>query len=99
MGNPKEDDSFTCPAWMGTFADMMSLMLCFFVLLLSFAEMDRKKYKQIAGSMAKAFGVQREVQAKLIPMRTSIFAQEFSPGKPDPTLFPAMRQHTQDFNR
>jgi hypothetical protein len=35
MGNPKKDDSPTCPAWMGTFADMMSLMLCFFVLLLS----------------------------------------------------------------
>jgi len=78
---------------------MMSLMMCFFVLLLSFAEMDRKKHKQIAGSMAKAFGVQREVEAKMIPMRTSIIAREFSPGKPDPPPFPAMRQHTQDFNR
>ena len=28
------------PAWMGTFADLMSLLMCFFVLLLSFAEMD-----------------------------------------------------------
>ena len=43
-----DNDGPSCPAWMGTFADMMSLMLCFFVLLLSFAEMDRKKYKQIA---------------------------------------------------
>lgn len=98
MGDPK-DDSPTCPAWMGTFADMMSLMLCFFVLLLSFAEMDRRKYKQIAGSMAKAFGVQRAVEVKMIPMGTSIIAQEFSPGRPKPTVFPVMRQHTQDFNR
>jgi len=28
------------PAWMGTFADLMSLLMCFFVLLLSFSEMD-----------------------------------------------------------
>ncbi len=99
MGNPKKDDSPTCPAWMGTFADMMSLMLCFFVLLLSFAEMDRRKYKQIAGSMAKAFRVQRAVEVKMIPMGTSIIAQEVSPGRPAPTAFPVMRQHTQDFNQ
>ena len=39
------------PAWMGTFADLMSLLMCFFVLLLSFSEMDVLKFKQIAGSM------------------------------------------------
>lgn len=46
------------PGYMGTFADLMSLLMCFFVLLLSFAEMDVQKFKQIAGSMEKAFGVQ-----------------------------------------
>ena len=34
------------PAWMGTFADLMSLLMCFFVLLLSFSEMDVLKFKQ-----------------------------------------------------
>ena len=48
------------PMWMCTFGDLMSLLLCFFVLLLSFSEIDRQKYKQVAGSMEKAFGVQRK---------------------------------------
>jgi chemotaxis protein MotB len=47
------------PRWMTTFGDLMSLLLCFFVLLLSFSQMDNQKYKQVAGSMKKAFGVQR----------------------------------------
>ncbi|MFN3165124.1 MAG: flagellar motor protein MotB, partial [Pseudohongiellaceae bacterium] len=51
------------PQWMATFADLMALLLCFFVLLLSFSEMDVLKYKQVAGSMAQAFGVQNEITA------------------------------------
>ncbi|MFN3534632.1 MAG: flagellar motor protein MotB, partial [Desulfatiglandales bacterium] len=47
------------PEWMCTFADLMSLLLCFFVLLLSFSEIDRQKFKEIAGALAQAFGVQR----------------------------------------
>ena len=47
------------PAWVMTFADLMTLLMCFFVLLLSFAEMDLIKFKQVAGSMRDAFGVQR----------------------------------------
>jgi chemotaxis protein MotB len=45
------------PSWMVTFADMMALLLCLFVLLLSFAEMERNTFKQIAGSLQQAFGV------------------------------------------
>ena len=73
------------PAWMGTFADLMSLLMCFFVLLLSFSEMDVLKFKQIAGSMKFAFGVQNKIEVKDIPKGTSVIAMEFRPGKPDPT--------------
>ncbi len=48
------------PAWMATFADLMSLLLTLFVLMLTFAEMDVVKYKAIAGSMANALGVARK---------------------------------------
>ncbi|MGB0721557.1 MAG: flagellar motor protein MotB [Gammaproteobacteria bacterium] len=44
------------PAWMATFADLMSLLMCFFVLLLSFAQMDQVKFKEVSGSMRNAFG-------------------------------------------
>ncbi|ASJ71791.1 flagellar motor protein MotB [Granulosicoccus antarcticus] len=84
------------PAWMATFADLMSLLMCFFVLLLSFSEMDIQKYKQVAGSMKFAFGVQREVKADTIPRGTSVIKQEFSPGKPDPSIMKIMKQQTAD---
>jgi chemotaxis protein MotB len=82
------------PAWMGTFADLMSLLMCFFVLLLSFSEMDVLKFKQIAGSMKYAFGVQSLIEVKDIPKGTSVIAQEFTPGKPDPTPIEVIMQQT-----
>ncbi|MCB2183818.1 MAG: OmpA family protein [Desulfobulbaceae bacterium] len=56
------------PIWMCTFADLMSLLLCFFVLLLSFSVMDAQQYYKVAGSMKDAFGVQRDV-IKPVPMQ------------------------------
>ncbi len=82
------------PAWLMTFADLMSLLMSFFVLLLSFSEMDVQKYKQVAGSMKFAFGVQREIKADEIPKGTSIIAQEFSPGQPTPSPIKVMQQQT-----
>jgi len=82
------------PAWLATFADLMSLLMCFFVLLLSFSEMDVQKYKQVAGSMKNAFGVQNKVKVMDIPKGTSIIAQEFSPGKTQPTLIKSVNQVT-----
>ncbi|MFT5895259.1 MAG: chemotaxis protein MotB [bacterium] len=84
------------PAWLATFADLMSLLMCFFVLLLSFSEMDLKKYKQVAGSMSSAFGIQREVKSDTIPKGTSIIKMEFSPGKPEPTILKVVKQKTTD---
>ena len=74
------------PAWVMTFADLMSLLMCFFVLLLSFSEMDVIKFKQIAGSMKSAFGVQKQVEAPDIPMGTSIIAQDLVPVRRTPPL-------------
>lgn len=84
------------PAWLMTFADLMSLLMSFFVLLLSFSEMDVQKYKQVAGSMKFAFGVQREIKADDIPKGTSIIAKEFSPGQPTPTPVKVMQQKTME---
>ena len=82
-----------------TFADLMTLLMCFFVLLLAFSEMDAAKFKQLSGSMKDAFGVQAEVEVRTIPKGTSVVAQEFSPGKPEPTALNQIRQFTIDSNR
>ena len=87
------------PAWMGTFADLMSLLMCFFVLLLAFSEMDVLKFKQIAGSMKFAFGVQNKIEVKDIPKGTSVIAMEFRPGKPDPTPIENIQQQTIDMTQ
>ena len=72
---PKVDPG--APKWVVTFGDLMSLLLCFFVLLLSFSEMDRNKYKQVAGSLSNAFGVQRKIRVMEIPKGMKIIAQDF----------------------
>ncbi|MCC4225795.1 MAG: flagellar motor protein MotB [Pseudomonadota bacterium] len=99
-----EDNKCHCPPpglplWMGTFADLMSLLMCFFVLLLSFSEMDVLKFKQIAGSMKFAFGVQNQLEVKDIPKGTSIIAQEFRPGRPEPTPIDVIMQQTMDITQ
>ncbi len=96
MSKAKAQAAAGAPAWVMTFADLMSLLMCFFVLLLSFSEMDVQKYKQVAGSMREAFGVQRLIESKIAPKGTSIIAQEFSPGKPTPTPINEIRQQTTD---
>lgn len=96
MSQPEKKCPRGLPAWMATFADLMSLLMCFFVLLLSFSELDVQKYKQIAGSLKFAFGVQREIKTEEIPKGTSIVAKEFSPGKPQPTVLKVMHQQTTD---
>lgn len=65
------------PDWVVTFGDLMSLLLCFFVLMLSFSEMDRQKYKMMSGSMAQAFGVQRKTRVMEVPKGQKIIAKDF----------------------
>lgn len=87
------------PLWMATFADMMTLLLCFFILILSFSEMDVKKFKQIAGSIAFAFGIQRDITSHEIPKGTSVVQKHYSPAVPQPTLINSIRQMTTDLNK
>lgn len=95
---PKCEDGL--PAWLATFADLMSLLMCFFVLLLSFAEMDAIRFKKMADSMKDAFGVQREIPANEIVMGTSVIKQEFSPSTiPEPSLINEIRQQTTDVEK
>ena len=85
------------PAWLATFADLMSLLMCFFVLLLSFAEIDAIRFKKMAESMKDAFGVQREIPVMDVVKGVSVIKQEFSPSvTPDPTVVNEIRQRSTD---
>ena len=99
MDAATENQDRGVPPWVVTFADLMTLLMCFFVLLLAFSEMDAAKFKQLSGSMKDAFGVQADVEVRTIPKGTSVVAQEFSPGKPEPTSINTVRQFTIDSNK
>ena len=76
------------PAYLATFADLMSLLMCFFVLLLSFATIDAVRFKKMAESMKDAFGVQREIPAAEIVKGVSVIKQEWSPSISEPSVSP-----------
>lgn len=65
------------PAWVVTFGDLMSLLLCFFILMLSFSEMDRNKYRIVSGSLKNAFGMQRKKPIFDSPRGQKMIAREF----------------------
>ena len=86
------------PAWMATFADMATLLMAFFVLILSFAEFNVPKFKQISGSLKEAFGVQKVVPVVEQPKGTTIIALEFSPN-PSPSISETLRQDTTELQQ
>ena len=86
------------PAWMATFADMATLLMAFFVLILSFAEFNVPKFKQISGSLKNAFGVQRVVPIVEQPKGTTVLSLNFSPS-PSPSVTQDMTQQTTDITK
>ena len=81
------------PAWMATFADMATLLMAFFVLILSFAEFNVPKFKQISGSLKNAFGIQRVIPVVEQPKGTTVLSLNFSPS-PAPSVTNNMKQQT-----
>jgi chemotaxis protein MotB len=96
-----EEDDTECPkcppvgapAWMATFADLAILLMAFFVLILSFAEMNVPKFKQISGSLKDSFGVQRIIPVVEQPQGTTVLEMSFSPS-PSPSVTNEMTQET-----
>lgn len=88
----EDDDAPDCPkcppvgapAWMATFADMATLLMAFFVLILAFANFDEVSFKKMAGSMRDAFGSQIIVPLENPPSNT-IIEMDFRPQQTPPT--------------
>ena len=58
MARRKEEAHGGGHGWFVTFADLMGLLVSFFVMLVAFSNQDAKKVQAVAGSMREAFGVQ-----------------------------------------
>ncbi|MDH5671882.1 MAG: OmpA family protein [Myxococcales bacterium] len=71
LGDADCDCEEGAPPWMATFSDLATLLLTFFVLLLSFAEMDVVEFKEMMGSIRDAFGVQIERSGHIQAMATT----------------------------
>ncbi len=66
MAIPKDEKPKT-PEWITTFADMISLLLTFFILLLTFATPSMEKLWELQGSIDGAFGWQRPTGSSDVP--------------------------------
>jgi chemotaxis protein MotB len=81
------------PLWMATFADMATLLMAFFVLILSFSETKVDKYKAVVGSLENAFGMPK---VQIVPMGTTVIQSDFSPSISQPTPINQMNQEVED---
>jgi len=57
------------PGWMGTFADMMTLLMCFFVLLFAMSSLDPVKIQMMQESAAKRLGIQNKNAVSAVKAR------------------------------
>jgi chemotaxis protein MotB len=70
------------PGWMVTFADLMALLLCLFILILSFAKIDSNQFRKNAGPINQAFGVSKTPTDFTAPPTPNIIT--LNPFKTDP---------------
>jgi chemotaxis protein MotB len=80
------------PAWMATFSDLVTLLLTFFVLLLSFAKTETAKFEAALGSVRNAFGGNVLKQGEVIlpgksPDNTPTMMESQEPLRPFPIEF------------
>ena len=84
------------PPWMATFADMATLLMAFFVLILSFSDTEVPRFEYINGSIQFAFGVKKLVPKIEIPKARSVIVETFTPNEAAPTVIDDPRQRELD---
>jgi chemotaxis protein MotB len=88
------------PEWMVTFADLMSLLLTFFVLLLSFSNMEIVKFRTMAGSVRNALGLKSEFDLSDVPMGNKLLPYEDpKEGEGDPGDAQGLRSELEEMLR
>ncbi len=76
--NAEEDENVHrrgAPLWVVTFADMVVLLLAFFVLVLSFSTLDESRFRDVTGSLKKSLGEKEALPTvKTQPAETQLVA-------------------------
>lgn len=104
MAKKKRDGHAGGHGWFVTFADLMGLLMSFFVMLVAFSTQDSAKLQVVAGSMRDAFGVQDRVRYSGIievpglPTRPKLKnAAHISPEEASATPTPNEREHQRTY--
>lgn len=84
------------PAWMATFADMATLLMAFFVLILSFAHVNVPKFKNVSGSLQMAFGVQTLIPIIEPPEARNLIATQYINAQLEPTPMQTIEEQRTD---
>ena len=69
------------PAWMATFSDLCTLLLTFFIIMLSMSTIDVTKYREMLGSISQAFGVQFEQHGNYQAVMPKDLTIQLNPGE------------------
>lgn len=92
MARSRQKAQAGLPDWLITFADLMSILVCFFVLIISFSIQDKEKLQVVAGSMREAFGI------KYVARKAGMIEKEGSPVRDFVrTVSPVPRETDTDF--
>ena len=84
------------PPWMATFADLGTLLMAFFVLILAQSVIDSPRAEEVAGSLALAFGVERIVPDLEIPMGETLLETQYTPSEAENTILDDATQSSDD---
>lgn len=77
----KKKQSKGAPRWMTTFADLSTLLLTFFIIMLSMANIDAQKFREMLGSVRDAFGVQFQEKGEFEAVSSKAESSEDKQGK------------------
>ena len=92
----EDDGPSGAPQWIVTFTDMISLLLTFFILLLTFSSMEEEKFSQASGSLAGAFGVLTQRQHSSHRDLDPTLSMKKQATDPNGALTPSMQEQTID---
>jgi chemotaxis protein MotB len=81
---------------MATFADLGTLLMAFFVLILAQSVIDSPRAEEVAGSLALAFGVERIVPDLEIPMGETLLETQYTPSEAENTILDDATQSSDD---